>query len=143
MFGWASNGDIYFGDGGNLVRMSTDGNYKSTLLTEPSAQIIQPIGCPGGEYIVFVWANHTASKQVNVWRVNTDGSNPTQLTNGIADVGQSCSPDGRWVYYEDLNSLEVKKVAVDGGTAEVVPGSALPSGYFIVPPVGVSPDGKL
>ncbi|MFY9804567.1 MAG: hypothetical protein WA211_13070 [Candidatus Acidiferrales bacterium] len=123
--------------------MSTDGNYKSTLLTEPSAQIIQPIGCPGGEYIVFVWANHTASKQVNVWRVNTDGSNPTQLTNGIADVGQSCSPDGRWVYYEDLNSLEVKKVAVDGGTAEVVPGSALPSGYFIVPPVGVSPDGKL
>jgi eukaryotic-like serine/threonine-protein kinase len=143
MFGWASNGDIYFGDGGNLVRMSTDGNYKSTLLTEPSAQIIQPIGCPGGEYIVFVWANHAASKQVNIWRVNTDGSNPTQLTNGIADVGQSCSPDGQWVYYEDLNSFEVKKVAVDGGTAEVVPGSALPSGYFIVPPVGVSPDGKL
>lgn len=34
MFGWASNGDIYFGDGGNLLRMSADGSNKATLLSD-------------------------------------------------------------------------------------------------------------
>ena len=143
MFGWASNGDIYFGDESNLLRMSADGSNKTTLLSEPSAQIIQPTGCSGGRYIVFVWANHAASKKVNIWRVNTDGSNPKQLTEGTIDVGPSCSPDGEWVYYESLDSLQVKQVAIDGGTPQIVPGSALPGGLVAIPPPGVSPDGKL
>jgi eukaryotic-like serine/threonine-protein kinase len=143
MFGWASNGDIYLGDDSNLLRMSADGSNKVTLLSEPSAQIIQPIGCPGGHYIIFVWANHAASKRVNIWRVNTDGSDPKQLTDGTTDVGQSCSPDGEWVYYESLDSFQIKQVAVDGGTPELVPGSALSGGLVAAPPAGVSADGKL
>jgi serine/threonine protein kinase len=143
MFGWASNGDIYLGDDSNLLRMSADGNNKATLLSEPLAQIIQPIGCPGGRYIVFVWANHAASKRVNIWRVNTDGSDPKQLTDGTTDVGPSCSPDGEWVYYENLDSFQIKQVAVDGGTPELVPGSALSGGLVATPPPGVSADGKL
>jgi serine/threonine protein kinase len=143
MFGWASNGDIYFGDDSNLLRMSADGINKATLLSEPSAQIIRPTGCPGGRYIVFAWANHAASKKVNIWRVNTDGSDPKQLTEGTTDVGASCSLDGQWVYYESLDTFQVLQVAIDGGTPAVVPGSALSGGLVATPGFGVSPDSKL
>jgi Tol biopolymer transport system component len=143
MFGWASNGDIYFGDNSNLLQMSTDGSKKTTLLSEPSAQIIRPSGCPGGRYVVFVWANHAASKKVNIWRVNTDGSDPKQLTEGTTDVGPSCSPDGAWVYYTSLATFQVLQVPIDGGTPEVVPGSVLSGGLVASPGLGVSPDGTL
>jgi Tol biopolymer transport system component len=143
MFGWATNGDIYFGDDSNLLQMAADGSNKATLLSEQSAQIIRPTGCRGGRYIVFVWANHAASKKVNIWRVNTDGSDPKQLTEGTTDVGASCSQDGQWVYYESLDTFQVLQVAIDGGTPEVVPGSALSGGLVASPGFGVSPDSKL
>ena len=142
MFGWASNGDLYFGDAGNLLRMSADGRNKATLLSDPSAQVILPSGCPDGRYVVFVWANHAASKKVNIWRVDTDGSNPKQLTDGTTDVGPICSQDGMWVYYENLDTLRVLRVAIDGGTPEVVPGTTI-SGLLASPGLGLSSDGKL
>ena len=144
MFGWASNGDLYFGDASNLLRMSADGSNKTTLLSDSSAQVIRPRGCPDGRYVVFVWANHAASKKVNIWRVDTDGSNPKQLTNGTTDVGPICSQDGKWVYYENLDTLQILRVAIDGGTPEVAPGTALSGGLFAASPgLGLSSDGKI
>jgi serine/threonine protein kinase len=140
MFGWASNGDLYFGDGGNLLRMSVDGSNKTTLLTDPSAQVIRPKGCPDGRFIVFMWANHAANKKVNVWRVDTDGSNPKQLTYGATDVGAVCSQDGMWVYYENLDTLQLFRVPIDGGTPEVVQDTG---GLFTSQGLGLSSDGKL
>ena len=142
MFGWASNGDLYFGDASNLLRMSADGSNKTTLLSDSSAQVIRPRGCPDGRYIVFVWANH-AGKKLNIWRVDTDGSHPKQLTDGTTDVGPVCSQDGKWVYYVKFDTLQILQVAIDGGTPEVVPGTAFSGGLFASPVLGVSPDGKL
>ena len=108
MFGWSSKGDLYFGDASNLLRMSVDGGNRTTLLSDPSGQVILPSGCRNGRYIIFVWANHAGNKKVNIWRVDTDGSNPKQLTYGTTDVGGVCSPDGTWVYFtkpEYLTSL--------------------------------------
>jgi eukaryotic-like serine/threonine-protein kinase len=140
MFGWASNGDLYFGDGSNLLRMSADGNNKTTLLSDPSAQVIRPSSCPDGRYIVFVWANHGANKKVNIWRIDTDGSNPKQLTYGVTDVGSVCSQDGVWVYYFNLDTLQVLRVPIDGGTPAVVQGTG---GLFTSVGLGLSSDGKL
>jgi eukaryotic-like serine/threonine-protein kinase len=139
MFGWASNGDLYFGDGGNLLRMSVDGKNKTTLLSDTNSNIIHPVGCPGGRYVLITWSNHVANKKTNIWRVNTDGSNPKQLTSGTTDVGGYCSPDGEWVYYEDLDSAQVLRVPVDGGTPEEVPGTA---GLLNLPGIALSPDGR-
>jgi Tol biopolymer transport system component len=143
MFGWARNGDIYFGDDSNLLRTSTDGRNTATLLNDPVAQVIRPRGCADGRYIVFVWANHSSSKRVNIWRVDIDGSNPKQLTYGATDVGAVCSPDGRWVYYENLDSLRLFRVPIDGGTPEIVPGTTLSGGLLASPGLGLSTDGKL
>ena len=140
MFGWASNGNLYFGDGSNLVRMSVDGSNKTTLLSDPSGQVIRPMGCPDGRYIVFVWANHGANRKVNIWRIDTDGSNPKQLTYGVTDVGPVCSQDGAWVYYFNLDTLQLFRVPIDGGTPAVVQGTGE---FFTSKGVALSSDGKL
>jgi serine/threonine protein kinase len=138
MFGWATDGDLYFGDGGNLLRMSVDGSHKTILLSDPGSHVHRPMGCPGGRYIVFQWPHHSADK-TNIWRVNTDGSNPKQLTFGDTDVAATCSADGEWVYYENLTTFQVFRVRIDGGVPEEVPGTR---GLSNVPAMGLSSDGR-
>ncbi len=141
-FDWAGNGNLYFDDVDSLVRISADGADKAMLLSDPAAQVIQPNSCQDGRYIVFIWAGHSASNKAGIWRVNADGSNPKQLTDGIQDVAPKCSLDGRWVLYEDMQNLQLNRVSIDGGAAEVVPGTAIPGGFFDYG-LTISPDGKL
>jgi Tol biopolymer transport system component len=140
MFGWASDGELYFADGGNLLRMSVDGSAKTRLLSDPSSEVIHPDGCAGGRYIVIVWSNHNANKKINIWRVDADGSNLKRLTSGVTDVGGVCSLDGEWVYYYNLDNSRALRVPIDGGTPEEVPGTG---GSFGSTGLGLSSDGKL
>jgi serine/threonine protein kinase len=140
MFGWATNGDLYFGDGGNLLRMSADGSNKTVLLSDPDSHVIHPNGCPGGRFIVFAWSNHNANKKTNIWRVATDGSNPKQLTFGETDVTGTCSSDGEWAYYQSLDTFKVLRVRMEGGAPDEVPGT---HALINLPESGLSPDGKL
>lgn len=139
LFGWASDGGLYLGDGGNLLRVSADGSNQTILLSDPASHVIRPTGCPGGRYIVFQWADHNAHK-TNVWRLDTDGANPKQLTFAETDVAGTCSKDGKWVYYENLDTFRVLRLPIDGGTPQEVPGT---DGLTNLPELGVSPDGKL
>jgi serine/threonine protein kinase len=140
---WASNGDLYF-NGSTLLRISTDGSNKTTLLSDPNATVAWPSACPGGRYVVFAWAGHVSGQNAtiwNIWRVNTDGSNQKQLTYGKLDWYPECSPDGKWVYFPDVAESRLMRVPVEGGTPEQVPGSAVPNALFAW--LALSPDGKL
>jgi len=141
-FGWTANANLYFDDDDSLLRMSADGGDRITLLTDTAAQVIQPTSCHDGRYIVFTWAGHSPTNKTNIWRVNTDGSNPKRLTDGMQDIAPECSPDGSWVLYDDVQDLQVKRVPIDGGTPEVVPGTVIPAGYFHYG-LTIAPDGKL
>jgi len=141
-FDWAPNNTFYFDDMDSLVRISADGEDKTKLLTDSAAQIIQPISCQDGRYIVFTWAGHSTGNKTNIWRVNADGSNPKQLTDGVQDIKPECSPEGMWVLYDDVQHLQVKKVGLDGGTPEIIPGTVIPTGYFHYG-LTIAPDGKL
>jgi serine/threonine protein kinase len=141
-FDWAGNGTLYFDDVDSLVRMSTDGGGKTNLLNDSAAQIIQPTSCQDGRYIVFVWAGRSAGNKANIWRLNVDGSNPKQLTDGMQDIEPECSPDGRWVLYDDVQDLQIKRVSIEGGAPEIVPGTVLPAGYFYYG-LTIPRDGKL
>jgi len=141
-FDWAGNGTLYLDDVDSLVRMSADGGDKTNLLNDSAAQIIQPTSYQDGRYIVFVWAGRSAGNKANIWRLNVDGSNPKQLTDGMQDIGPECSPDGRWVLYDDVQDLQIKRVSIDGGTPEIVPGTVLPAGYFYYG-LSTARDGKL
>jgi Tol biopolymer transport system component len=140
-FDWLPNGDFYFDDGPNLMRISVDGNTKTTLLSDPPGQVLRPASCAEGRYIVFIWAGHGNSK-ANAWRVDANGSNPKQLTDGVLDVYPACSPDGKWVYYEAGNDRRIMQVPIDGGQAQVVPGTVVTGSFLGGVGFTVSRDGK-
>ena len=72
----------------------------------------------------------------HLWRMNLDGSNQVQLTNGYAERNAAISPDGKWVYYNSSENSLLWKVDPNGG--EPV---QLTNEYAAYP--SVSPDGKL
>jgi Tol biopolymer transport system component len=95
------------------------------------ADNFKPAESPDGSYIVFV---STRAGALNIWRMNADGTQPLQLTNGPYEDVPSVTPDGRWVIYRTGTTIE--KVALNGGNPiKLFDKSALC-------PV-VSPDGRL
>jgi eukaryotic-like serine/threonine-protein kinase len=142
VFHWAANGDLYYADGGDLVRIAPDGASKTTVLSDPAAQVIAARACPDGRYVLLEWAGHAGSNKVNIWRMSPDGSNLKQLTHGAADIAAECMPDGKWVYYEDLLGAQFMRVPIDGGTPDIVPGTVIPNTIAAAPGFGISPDGK-
>ena len=86
-FGWASNRDLYF-DGGTLLRVSIDGRNKTTLLSDPTGGIMMPVSCRNG-YVLLLRPTHDGSNKLSTWRVDADGSNPKQLTDGNTRWGSS------------------------------------------------------
>jgi Tol biopolymer transport system component len=99
---------------------------------------VQPSSCANGRYIVFTLAGHGGTKVQNIWRMDSSGGNLKQLSDGKADIGAVCSPDGEWVLYIDnFNGFKLTKVPLDGGKSERV--SDLPAFYGF----DISPDAKL
>jgi serine/threonine protein kinase len=141
VFNWASNGDLYFADGGTLLRFSPDGASKTTILSDPGAVIAAAITCPNRADVILQWDGHSATK-INVWRMSADGSNLKQLTYGSSDISAKCTPDGKWVYYEDWLVPRVMRVPINGGTPEIVPGTIVPHTIFSSPGFAISVDGK-
>jgi serine/threonine protein kinase/Tol biopolymer transport system component len=141
VFNWAANGDLYFADGGTLIRISPDGASKTTVLNDPGAVVAAAIACPNGRDVILEWDGHSATK-INVWRMSPDGSNLKQLTFGSSDIAAKCMPDGKWVYYEDWVGSHLMRVPINGGMPEIVPGTIVPHTLLSSPGFDVSTDGK-
>jgi len=134
---WAPNGRIVYAAnvGGNLdiYSMNADGTNQRQLTAEAGNNSLPSVS-PDGRYIVFM-SDRTGLN--HIWRMQTDGSNPKQLTNGTDERRPNCSPDGRWVVYASLGSWwNLWKVPIDGGDAVQLTNK--PSGRPVI-----SPNGKL
>src|ERR1700687_3137828 len=138
-FDWASNGELYVSELTGLIRISTDGTTRTTVLSDPNAEIYGSTECSGGRYIVLAWRGH-AGYNVNIWRADADGSNQKQLTNGKFDYEPKCSPDGKWVYYANWEAQQIERVPTEGGESQPVPGSAMPNNTGTL---ALAPDGTL
>ncbi len=92
-----------------------------------------PAISPDSKTIVFQ-SDRTGAQ--HLWRMDLDGSNQVQLTNGYAERNAAVSPDGKWVYYNSSENGFLWKVAWDGGEA-----IRLIDEYAAYP--SISPDGKL
>jgi Tol biopolymer transport system component len=139
-FGWTTDGQLLLSETGRIVRMSAEGTNPVTLLGGGSTLTALPSVCSGGQYILFVQATQASRYAPNIWRADSDGSNPKKLTEGREDIFPVCSPDGKWVYYEDFAAQLLMRTSIDGGTAERLPGGAVPNAIFAG--FAVSPDGK-
>jgi Tol biopolymer transport system component len=142
-FNWAPDGALYVNDGGKLLRVNADGSGDETVLVSEADTILGlPASCANGKYIVFTWAGYHGSTTANIWRVNSDGRDPKQITDEHDLRAPVCSADGQWVYFRDWFSQEIKRASIDGGKAEVVPGTKIADAELDDTPVAISPDGQ-
>ena len=95
-----------------------------------------PAVCPNGRTIVFATGLLGSAK---VLSLDIDGGRPKPLAHVGTNGAPSCSPDGKWVYFNALvdgPEYTLWRVPVEGGTAEQLThyGSTFPA---------ISPDGKM
>jgi serine/threonine protein kinase/Tol biopolymer transport system component len=139
---WATDGKLLISDGQSVRQMNADSGQQSTIVDDSNSWIADMARC-GDRYIVLAWAFHGGTNQVHLWRTNADGSNPTQLTNGVFDRFPVCSPDGKWVYYSDpAGSHFSMRAPLEGGQPEPVPASDVHDSYGFGAGEAISPDGK-
>lgn len=121
--------------------MARDGTNPSQLLGDAGSAILEPSAC-GDRYMVFAWVFHAGARSANISRANTDGSNPLRLT-AMDSRYPVCSPDGKWLYFQNNAAGQNWRVPTDGsGKAEVIPGSVVPGTIVAGLRPSLSPDGK-
>jgi eukaryotic-like serine/threonine-protein kinase len=136
---WTADGRVVYAsvvDGNSSLQILNPKNSAAQRLVQMDGLITQPSGCGRAGYITFEAARSGGSP--SIWRVDPDGSNLKQLTNGEADRGPSCSQSGEWLAYISISSgsRELWKVSTDGGQ----PSQLTSAGWVGLPEV--SPDGK-
>jgi dipeptidyl aminopeptidase/acylaminoacyl peptidase len=127
---WRDEGELLVSQGSQLLQIATDGTHPLTLMSDPTLGIHAAVSCGPGRYLVFSWYGRHGRSGGTLWRIDADGANPQQLTEGKDDDNPLCSPDGKWVYFLDHSAFRLMRVPLETGTAEPVPGSALPNPIF-------------
>ncbi len=123
--------------------MGADGSYPRRLTngansgSEPCAAWQWPVAVsPRGDFIAF--AQIERNGQQHIWRMDMDGGNLKQITEGKQAVAPAISPDGQWVVFNRISGGKwfLMKVPSGGG-----PALQLTDYHYSVGP-SVSPDGK-
>jgi len=116
-----------------LWTMRADGSDQRQLTFDRRGNVM-PLATADGKYIVY--ASGRGSER-GISRINADGSNLKELTQGSAIVGLSVTPDSKWIVYASVRdqSPALMKVSIDGGES-----SRLSQATASFP--SVSPDGK-
>jgi len=139
-FSWAGNDSVYLSEDNHLTHASLDGSNKTTLLN--NASFLSVSACPDGRTLILILIGQGGGKATRIWRINSDGTNLKQLSTGQNDFRAGCSRDSKWAYFLDGDANRIKRVPIDGGTPEDVPGTAIPHAFILGHYLDFSPDGK-
>ena len=112
--------------------MNYDGGEQRQLTNTPFKET-SPCVSPDGRYLFFASARSGSNQ---VWRMNADGTNQIQLTNGEGGYPRFVAPDQRWVYFESALDQKLWRVPTEGGEEIQVSDERVARTAF-------SPDGKL
>jgi eukaryotic-like serine/threonine-protein kinase len=116
---WMPDGKLVIPQGGDVKLVDVAGS-ENILLSDKQGAPNQSAPC-GTKYLVYRKFAAAGTASLNLWRADASGANPVQLTNGRNEQYPTCSPDGKWVYYISIpENLALKRVSIDGGTAEMV-----------------------
>ncbi len=137
---WTPDGKIVYFSAPNgasdFWEVAADGSTRSRLTSDVGSwNVGDPAVSPRGGFIVFTRWDQTI--QTKIWRMDMDGSNLKQLSDGTQDVLPAVSPDGKWVVFTRLagGKYTLMKVSSEGGPATPL------TDYALRAP-SISPDGK-
>ena len=120
---------------GNIWRYDLQSKQTHQITFDTNKNNLTPSLTPDGKTIVFL-SNHSSSLQV--WKIDIDGTNLKQLTKGAEVLTTTLSPDGKWLFYDQLEMLwrkplnggEPTKVIKRGGTTIISPDSKKAFVYY-------------
>lgn len=127
-----------------LASASADGsNIRDISPTVQSAFWLS--ACGDAQHFVFGMANGKSS--ASVWRADADGANVKELTPGRLAAEPSCSADGKFVVFVDVqgDTSHLAKLDIDGGTpidiskAQVERPAISPDGHLVAGTYGPDP----
>ncbi len=139
IFAWAGNDSFYMPIDAKTYRVSLDGK-QSQLLDSNALSDLN--ACPDGHTVIFSWIGGGGKAGVNLWRVNSDGTNLVRLTNEGRQDSVTCSPDSKWVYYRNAGTEQIFRLPLAGGEPQPIPGTVIPHGIVASNFLGISPDNK-
>jgi len=135
LHGWSPDGErlAYCAERGgqyDIYTISINGGAETQLTNEPDLDD-GPEYAPSGKHI---WFNSTRTGLMQVWRMETDGSNPTHMVQEEANCWfPHVSPNGRFVAYiayskDDVlpgdhppnKHVEIRLVPADGGPSKTI-----------------------
>jgi len=125
---------VYETDSGEVYSVGLDGSSPNRLASSDQ-HIAFASGCGDGKHIVY---EKLENDQTNLWRMDANGSNSTQIAPVKSVAIPLCSPDGQWVSYLAENPVGAFVVPISGGNPrrlDVAAGG--PMGF-----TRVSPDSK-
>ncbi len=136
--GWTPDGHLVsqpHSDGLEFNSYNADGSGKATVFKDewPGQSLSV---CGDGAHIIFMSLH--AGNSVNIWRIDANGGNLIQLTQGSLDQSAACSADGKWFVYSssDGGKFTIWRANIDGRGAQQLTDV---SSYTPT----ISPDGKL
>ncbi len=97
-----------------------------------------PSPCGDGRHVVF--ESLRSQKALNVWKIDSSGGDPVEVTHGSVDKFPACSPDGTWLAYANgsgAGAATLWRVSMDGSSAALLSDKSIDSRPVI------SPDGRL
>jgi len=135
-FSWTRDGQIIRESPSGFSLLNPQSGAVTPFSLPQSKYISSPSVCGDGKYIVFTMLSPTQAR-MHIWRMDTSGGNLTELSAGKVNDFSVCSPDGRWVLYEDASGGgRLMKMPIEGGAAEAFT-DQLVAGTF-----DISPDSK-
>jgi len=134
LFGWTRDGKLMHGHSGILESIDPETGSHITLNTVQGALSSDPSGCPDGRTLVFgMVQSKGGGRTLNVFRADAAGGNLKQLTDSHGSGNPVCSPDGKWVYFEEFTTRQLMRVSLDGGPSQKVTDLQLYRGFDISP----------
>lgn len=132
---WNSDGKLIVSALGNnnidIYLRGADGAETKQLTVNAGTNWGQEVS-HDNRYIVF---DSDRTGDFHIWRMDADGGNPTQLTNGNGEKFADISPDGKWVIYTAFQDWTLWKISIEGGEpVKIAENYARQS--------AISPDGK-
>jgi len=138
---WDPDGDLLWNSGTRILKVRPGATNEPQPLADIGVEVRSLKSC-GTNYLVVGGAYPGKTNFRNIWRMNTDGSNPVKLTDGKVDVYPVCSPDLKWVYYLEAISQRIFRVPMDGsGKPEVL--FDVPAGHYFAGGLTISSAGKM